>query len=291
MLSKSTRSLLITVIIFFGYCHSAFAEPTFNNVTILISSCDKYAPLWDPFFESLFKHWPSLNANNRPIPILLIANKKVFVNSRVQTLNIPNEKSWSDNMLEALRHIDTKYVILFLDDYWVTEMVDEAKLATIYHTMQDEQMAMVQLAYNNTEFHVGEKHPTLAEAIYTDRYARYKASLQLAIWDKEALQYLLKSGESPWDFEIAGTARSHGYPGIFLNIAKNYPIKYLNASRQGHIEQFAIDYALNNGIKFNRGDLPVVDGFSYRIAYNAWKKRAIKLWGFLSDPGAYYKTN
>lgn len=270
---------------------NAHAQTNFSNLTILVSSCDKYSPLWDPFFTLLFKQWPSLQTNNQSIPIYLVSNSKIYPEQRVQTITIPNEKSWSDNMLLALDKIDTKYVLLALDDYWITEPVDEQRLMEAYTIMQKENLVMVQLAYNNPSFHLGENHPTLSDAIYTNKFARYKASLQMAIWDKEALKCLLRPGENPWQFELAGTARSHGYPGVFLNLDKNYPIKYLNASRQGHIEQNALDFALMNGLRFDRGNLPVVDKFNYQITYDAWKKRAEKFWDFLRNPGGYYKAD
>lgn len=290
MISKYLKPVFIGLLVQLCCCSAVFAQPTFNNVTILVSSCDKYAPLWDPFFTSLFRHWPSLTSVNQNIPILLIANKKVFVSSRVQTINIPHEKSWSDNMLAALDQVQTQYVLLFLDDYWITKPVNEQRLLETFNVIQNEQLAMVQIAYNDTKFHSGPKHSTLTNALYTDKYARYKASLQLAIWDKEALRALLKPGENPWQFEIAGTARSHGYQGTFLHLTTDYPIAYLNATKQGHVEQFAVDYALQNGIKFDCGELPLMEGFNYKLAYNKWKNRALKLWDFLQEPGMYYKV-
>lgn len=254
-----------------------------DNMTILVSSCDKYAPLWDPFFSSLFKQWPSLLTTNKQLPILLIANNKSYAQARVQMVNIPQERSWSDNMLQALQLVNTKYVLLMLDDYWVINPVQEAEILNILRVMQQENIAMTQLAYNNPNFHYGTKHAYLRNAIYTNKYAAYKTSLQVAIWDKQALQFLLKSGENPWQFENNGTTRSHGYPGVFLNIEKEYPIEYLNATRQGHIEQFAVDYVLANNIVFDRGDLPVMDKYKLKLVQQNIKNKATKFIGILEE--------
>lgn len=265
------------LLIFLSFSSTSLLAKNLEDVTILVSSCDKYAPLWNPFFTSLFKNWPSLLAENQNVPILLIANTKSYDNARISHVHIPQEISWSDNMLIALNKVKTKYVLVMLDDYWVVNPVQEQRITEIVQTMQVENIAMAQLAYNNTKFHYGTQHPASPDIIYTNQYAEYKASLQAAIWDVKALKFLIKPGENPWDFELAGTKRSHGYPAKFINIANNYPIQYLNASRQGYIEQFAVDYALQNGIKFERGNLPIIDKYKFNVTYAGIKKRLAKL--------------
>lgn len=288
MKRKCIQILLLTALTL--HTMPSSANTNFSDLTILVSSCDKYAALWDPFFYSLFKHWPSLTAENQHLPIILVANTRAFPNERVQTINIPQERSWSDNILYALDKVNTKYVLIALEDYWISESVNEPYLREIFDVMQKEKLCMVQLAFNNPKFHFGTKHPTLKNAVYTDNYAQYKTTLQMAIWDKEALKCLLKPGENPWEFELVGTVRSHGYPGTFLNIAKDYPIRYLNATRQGHVESFALDYALANGIKFDRGNFPVVNGTNLKLEIAVWKNRLAKAWDFAKEPGSFYKT-
>ena len=264
-------------LIFLSFSSANLMAAKLNDVTIIVSSCDKYAPLWNPFFTSLFKNWPSLLDQNQEVPILLISNTKSFDNARIKHVHIPQEKSWSDNMLAALTKVQTKYVLVMLDDYWLINPVQEQRISDIVQAMQQEEIAMAQLAYNNSSFHYGTKHPVLHDAIYTNQYAEYKTSLQAAIWEVKALRFLLKPGESPWDFELAGTKRSHGYPATFINIASNYPIEYLNAARQGYVEQFALDYALENGIKFERGNLPLIDKYKFNVTYANLKKRISRL--------------
>ncbi len=267
MIFYKLRNIVAALLLLLNCIHTNAVPETkkIEKLTILVSSCDKYASLWDPFFASLFKQWPTLLTVNRHIPIMLIANNKHYPDPRVQMINISQETSWSDNMLLALEKINSKYVLLMLDDYWVINPVQEMQLDEILQIMQKEDIAMTQLTYNNPEFHYGVRHPKLKYAIYTNKYAQYKASLQVAIWDKHALQFLLRSGENPWEFEINGTKRSHGYPARFLNIEKNYPIEYLNATRQGHIEQAALDYVHQHHLPFKQGDLPVLDKYHLKL--------------------------
>jgi hypothetical protein len=199
----------------------------FDDLTIVVSSCDKYSPLWEPFFVSLFKQWPSLQQENVSVPIALIANNSSYTSTRITMINNPNESSWSDNMLNALSQVKTKYVLIALDDYWLTAEVNEPRLLELYDGMRTEQAAMIQISYNNHNYQKGRLHPTLKNVMYTNKHAHYKASLQMAIWDKQALMFLLKPGEDPWAFELSGTARSHGYPQPFMSLSADEPIKYL----------------------------------------------------------------
>jgi len=82
-----------------------------NDVTIVVSSCDKYAALWPGFFHCLFRFWPSLLTTHQNVPILLIANQKHFVHPRVRVINTGKDRGWSQNMLDTLRQVKTPYVL------------------------------------------------------------------------------------------------------------------------------------------------------------------------------------
>lgn len=261
----------------------------FDNLTILVSSCDKYAIFWPPFFTSLFKQWPSLLNENNAVPILLVANSKSYIDPRVKNINIPNETSWSDNMLIALEKVKTKYVLIALDDYWISQRVDERRLYEVFKAMQQEDAAMLQISYNDPRYQNGAPHHRIKNLMYTNKYAQYKASLQMAIWDKESLKAILRPNEDPWTFELAGTARSHGYPKSFLSLSNDEPIHYINASYQGHINPHAIKYAQQNRISFDYGDFPVLGDFNFKLHVVRWERRAVKLFNFLKEPGKYYK--
>ncbi len=284
---KLTTALFIALTL---YLPSSFAEPAkFTDLTIVVSSCDKYAPLWEPFFASLFKQWPSLNTDNKQVPILLIANSQQYSHPRVNMVNIPQEISWADNMLTALDKVKTKYVLIALDDYWISKPVDEARLLELYAAMQQEDIGMLQTSYNTLEYQNGQPHPNLSGVAYRDKFAHYKVSLQMAIWETETLKTLLRPGEDPWTFELAGSIRSHGYPKQFLTITANEPIYYINASHLGHITQPALDYAQNNNIPFQAENFPRLRTFNWRIAYKSLKHRSQKIINFAKNPGMFYE--
>src|SRR5690349_19035401 len=107
------------------------------DITILVSSCDRYAPLWEPFFRSLWMQWPSLKTTNNTVPSLLIVNTQEYHHPRVKTIKITAETSWADNMLTALQQVKTQYVLVLLDDYWLDQPVDEKRLRQLLILLQE----------------------------------------------------------------------------------------------------------------------------------------------------------
>lgn len=293
-LFKLKRSSLLFILL----SSTMFSFITVNNcaaeqlkdLTILVSSCDKYASLWDPFFGALFNNWRSLNVGqeNSSLPIMLIANTKAFDHPRVNNFSIAQETSWTDNLLAALEQVNTPYVILFLDDYWINVPVDEQRLQEIYQGMQASNAAFVQISCNDLRYQDGEPYAAIPGVVQRKKFGQYKASLQLAIWRTDALRFLLKPGENPWEFEQAGTIRSHGYNQAFLTVAANEPIKYVNATHQGHLSADALDFIKINNLAFH-SELPVEGDFNWRLFKAKWQHRFSKTLAFFKNPGSFYQ--
>lgn len=248
-------TILILAIISFN---NSYAAINLQDLSIVVASCDKYSGLWNPFFSLLFKYWPSLIDPSKQyhIPIFLIANKKTFNNPRVQHVLFPNEISWSDNMLGALSLVKTKYVLYLQEDYFLTSQVNEELLSKMLQYMQDQQAAYLEISAFNKEVQQI-KLSNLSSGINNlhefAKHSPYRTSLQAGIWDKEALQWLIKPGETAVDFELASSKRSEGMQKLFLaHTDPNLdPVKYINAVIGGLLLQSAIDHLRAEQIAFD----------------------------------------
>ncbi len=213
----------------------------YKDLSILVSSCDKYAKFWQPFFHSLDKNWPGLQ--DLGLDIFLISNTQSYSFPNLEIIHIPHEISWSDNMLNALQQVKTKYVLIFLDDYWINKPVNMDRFRQLYEHMQNFDVAYTQLTVDILEKDLPNNVEGLEGVAYKNKFQKYRSSLQLAIWEVAALKQILRSGESAWDFEMASSIRSSGYPKEFLTVLKNPPIEHINASYQGHITPTALSFA------------------------------------------------
>lgn len=240
------------------------ATPKFNDVTILVQSCDKYEVLWKPFYQLLFKNWPDLLTINKHIPIVMITNKKTYSDPRITNVQIPNEISWSDNMLEALKHVKTKYVIILLEDYYITHF-DENRLDEILNIMRHDDIPYIQLSANDDRFCTGLDYPGVNGVRYKGRYDDFAASLQACVWVTDDLQHILKPGEGVWLFEKTATIRSQGLRGRFLSVTQDYPFVYMNMAHMGYLVQANLDTAKKMGLQFGKNTLPLDSDHKFRV--------------------------
>ena len=64
-----------------------------QKLTIIVSSCDPYADLWDDFFELFNKYW-----GNRNYKTFLVTNKLHPDIDHVQVINTEIKDQWSTRM-------------------------------------------------------------------------------------------------------------------------------------------------------------------------------------------------
>ena len=259
--------ILIIVISLISTKGGSIKKKSSTDFSVIISSCDKYSELWDAHFKFLFQYWPSLN--NKSIPIILTNNFKTFNNYNIINANLGEDVSWSDNMLKTLDLVKTKYVIILLEDYILDAPVDESRLINIITYMNKTNAAYTELYYD-----LGIFNPTLGKE-KTKNYAQgidnliirsnnsyYRTSLQACVWEVDALKKILKSGESPWEFEQIGTERSRKINHPFYMVMEKNVISYKNAVEKGSYHQDVVDYINNNGIVFDPKKSLLIDHYS-----------------------------
>ena len=69
-------------------------------------------------FLIIFEHWDEC-----PLDIYLLSNKKSYNDRRIKMINVMKDISWSDNLLNGLKSIDSEYVMLFVDDLFITSKI------------------------------------------------------------------------------------------------------------------------------------------------------------------------
>ena len=218
----------------------------FNHKTcsVVVSSCDAYQDAWEPFFTLFFKYWPDC-----PFPVYLIANKLKYNDSRVTTINIENDRKWSANLKEALKHASSPSVIYMQEDYFLQGRVDTERIVALVKYMANGDIGYLRLFSSPGPDHNFTNDLDLGEI---DKNAPYRTSTQAAIWDVEVLDQLLIDGETGWDFEAKGTARSCRIKKKFLSVKKPV-IDYPKATgiKKGGWTYDAIALFEKEGIKIN----------------------------------------
>ena len=179
---------------------------------VLVPSCDNYSDLWTPFFTLFFRHWPDC-----PFRIYLGSNSRGFADSRVTVINCGHNLSWADCVSDYLRQVPEPTVLLCLEDFFLRMPVNNDAVVRILHEFCQRDADMFRL--------VRRPGPTSLLPQYDfgpiDIGAPYRVSTQVAFWRKETLMDLIKSGESIWQFEHAGSLRSGIHPIGFYAVERD----------------------------------------------------------------------
>lgn len=187
-----------------------------NDCAVLISSCDTYSDLWGPFFTLFFRYWPDC-----PFPIYLVSNSLRYSDSRVKTILVGSGGTWSDDIKKALLEISSPFIIYLQEDYLFRSRVNTGKIESLVDYVSQNPVASVRFIGKPDPAH---KHLNPFDLGKVEKGEPYRLSLQGALWRKEIFARLLKSGETGWETEIAGSRRTDELGELFLSARKGKPL-------------------------------------------------------------------
>jgi hypothetical protein len=217
------------------------------DIAIVVSSCDQFRDAWAPFFHFFFKFWPDC-----PYPCFLLTNYGIYTDPRVTCLTLGRDRHWATNLLLALDRIPARRIIYFQEDFFLTRRVRTDVLQEDIRFMEVHNAASLCLipppdANELADF--AEYHPNLAKVADS---ARLRVCLQAAVWQVAALKSLLRTGETGWDMEKFGSARSRGMLLLRVQTRELSSLDYLRtAIVRGAWEPDAVAMCSQDGIKLD----------------------------------------
>jgi hypothetical protein len=229
-----------------------------ESASLLVSSCDQYADLWQPFFALFWRHWPDC-----PFPVFLESNFKQFDHQRVTTLLLGQDTRWGAMTRRALERIPSDYVLLFLDDYLLVGPVDNAAVLECARILRELGGTYLRLRPNPPPDLAVPGHASIGEI---GRDQEYRVSLETALWKKSALQNLVRDEYSPWDMEKEGTRRAKELGGFYS--VKREVIRRHNGLERGVWMRYNLPVLREAGLTLD-GSRPVMS----RRAHAAWAIR------------------
>ncbi len=185
---------------------------TTDNITLLVSSCDKYEDAWGPYFALIKKFWPE-----HPKNVCLITETKSFSceGINIKVYNYDKSLTWSERLYRTLEKIDTKYIVFSLEDFFLLDYVKQDRIDECYNWMEENpDIAVCRLfSSNNSNLKQTEKYKDFCIA---DNTIGYRLETQVALWNRETLMSFIDLSEDPWQFESRGTERIKNTEKIFL---------------------------------------------------------------------------
>lgn len=215
-----------------------------TDAAVLIVSCDKYADVWPPMLELLRRHWPDC-----PYPIYLGANHQTVTDPRVRSILIGDDPGWAAGVREMLRRVDSEYIILLLEDFFLTAPVDTVRIQELAALARDRGVGSLLLRAHEPPFRM--PGAPVKDAPGLTRIAArhpYRVTTQAAIWRKEVLERLLLPGFSAWDFELIGSWYSRKFDEEFWEVS-DAPISYEHVIEKGRWRPVGLSICRHAGVE------------------------------------------
>lgn len=219
-----------------------------ESVAIMVSSCDAFFDAWQPFNFFLKRFWPDC-----PFEIFLLSNEIQVRSPRIQSLVLGPDRGWSSNFLSALERVRHPYIFYVQEDYFLTAPVQNQQLANDF-------AEMIASGGSALCFRARSK-PDPGFQPLNDRFGLVpvdsdgRTRCQVTLWNREALQSIPRPGETAWNFEARGSARTREMKILSYNRRDNTPIPYLmSAISRGFWMPEALSLCQTHGIEI---ELPI----------------------------------
>lgn len=193
-----------------------------DEVTILVNSCDLYEDAWYPFFKLLEINWPDC-----PYNAIINTETKIFNYPfcNVRTINTGTGLSWTARLKYVLSKIDSKYILFFLEDFFLlTKVRVESFRLALSILNENDDVGMVHFVPNEKVMPVPDFD--LENCFYElpIKKRTFRTRVAVTLFRKEYFLRLLYGDENPWQYERESHLRSMvaGYKIIRQNYQK-YP--------------------------------------------------------------------
>jgi hypothetical protein len=182
----------------------------FDDLKILIPTCDKYIHLTEGLMYTLKKYF---NVNNKII-LLGYSKPKFKLNDNWEFVSLGVDtgvNNWSNDLSRFFETFTNDYFINMIDDTLMTRPSDINKIKLIFNYMlKNNEVKKVflhgSLTKRSSSTMLGDTVLTPIVELNNNFYdvnqtSNYRSSLQSAIWDRNYFLSLLKPNQTPWSFE------------------------------------------------------------------------------------------
>ena len=168
-----------------------------TQCAILIVSCDKYQDLWNSCIILLRKFWKDC-----PFKVYLLSNTIKANFDDVMSITVGNDYSWSESLQNALDQIPETYVLLYIEDLYLTGHVQSEKIVQLVDwAIEQEVLSKLLIKGENAwEF---EEIGTVRSDDYDGFFASTKELIPACntvikgVWEREAVKTITKLGLKP----------------------------------------------------------------------------------------------
>lgn len=259
-----------------------------NKISMMIISCNNFSDLWDGHVKLLEQNWP-----DRDMKTYLVTDAPTTKKyPGIQIISAGAELEWTERLAYALKQIDTDYIFVTLDDYFLIKKVDSESILELTRMMEKE-------GYDYVRLFKRPKGATLNEVndykkiFHVSIKGKYSVNLYAGIWKKDFLESTVKTPKNVWQYEVSLYLRAQEY-GAKCVVSLRNEFQILDVVRKGKLLHKAARFFRNNPGIYNGNR--EINSWEYEIKLTAqqlvsrhmpqWIKKRIK--AFMVSRGHQY---
>jgi len=180
-----------------------------KELSIIISSCNRYHYLWDIQLQLFDKYW-----GDCPYNIYYVSENSelptISTNLKLHNFNVKNApmgaSDWSYMLQNVLKYVESEYVLYMQEDYIFTNHIHNLRFESVFKYIKTNDI-------NYLRFYTGPPGNGKICNIDTNTSIReilpessWRGNLMLALWKKNTLLSLVNGlNITPWQFEHTNT--------------------------------------------------------------------------------------
>lgn len=218
-----------------------------NDFSVIISTCDKFSDLWKANVLLLNQNWGDRNADT-----YLVSDKERDEKFQdVQLICAGESTEITERLRYALDKVTTKYILFTLDDYFLTEPIDNNKILEDIELMEKNNLDY--LCLFNISKHCLRKEKAKKIEGYKNCYVRnvyegdYKVILYPGLWRTDFMKKTVSKTMNAWQYEVALTGMARELKAE-CGVSNNNEFPFLDVIRKGKLLRKADRYFKKNPI-------------------------------------------
>lgn len=199
-----------------------------QRLTIVVTTSYLYKELIDGFIFFFDRYW-----SDCPFNVIISLENEVRENYDKYKFVSSNSSDWSERLFEVLNYVETEYLLLMMDDYFIFDYIDNNEIKFLLNLLDRFNIDHMAQTYDIAGYPVREE--VLVSESKTRLYKlqpnlkNYNYSIVSAdFFSVRFLKSMLRKNESAWEFENLGSFRTLFRKKLNIHkfITEFHPLRY-----------------------------------------------------------------
>lgn len=206
---------------------------------VLVLSCDAFSDIWEANYFLSSLNWPEKVEETTMVTESKQPSRRPFYAMRYS-----GEVCYADKVKIGLEAVQSKYVMVVLDDYLLSKRIDDELINSLVREADEKNVDYVRFGTFRGEKKA--KDSVVFHQINLSNH-HYEVNMQPSIWKTEALLKVLQGQKTAWELEVSMTKIAEENHFTAFSVPKKF-FPYLDTIRKGNILRKAWRFLRKNNL-------------------------------------------